>query len=77
MSMLSKAQSSNIPKAQSMFSDLGSSESSTRSGLFGDNKPSSAMDYHKVDYSQYLKDSNIDLEKTNLEDLTGECSLST
>ncbi|XP_037035416.1 protein suppressor of sable-like isoform X2 [Bradysia coprophila] len=69
MSMLSKAQNSKISSTQSMFSDLGSSDTSSRSGLFGDSKPPAVMDYHMLDYSQYLKDSNIDLEKTDLEDL--------
>lgn len=73
MSMLSKAQNKNMATTQSMFSDLGSSDTTTsRSGLFGD-KSQAATDYHMLDYSQYLKDSNIDLEKTDLEDLNGKC----
>lgn len=81
MSMLSKAQNSNNATSQVMFSDLGSSETS---GMFSDNQQPSIIDYtrflnksqveqqNKLDYSQYLKDSNIDLEKTNLEDLNSE-----
>ncbi len=87
MSMLSKAHknnSNNPTKQQSMFSDLGSSD--TKSGIesFSDGQPPSVIDYtgflntsqveskNMLDYSQYLKDSNIDLEKTNLEDLNGK-----
>lgn len=81
MSMLSKAQNRNSSTKQSIFSDLGSSGTTSGTGMFGDQP--SIIDYtgflnksqgesqNKLDYSQYLKDSNIDLEKTNLEDLNG------
>lgn len=63
MSLLNKAQ--NNATKQSMFSDLGSSSDTTPgTGLFINDS---------LDYSQYLKDSNIDLDKTDLEDFTGNC----
>lgn len=87
MSMLSKAQNSNNSTKQSMFSNLGCSDITSGTRMFSDNQQPSIIDYkgffnksqaesrNMLDYSQYLKDSNIDLEKTNLEDLNGECCL--
>lgn len=86
MSMLSKAQNINNLTTQPMFTDISSSETS---GMFSDNQQPSIIDYtrllhksqveqrNKLDYSQYLKDSNIDLEKTSLEDLNGNCRVYT
>lgn len=84
MSMLTKAQNNKTNATlRSMFSDLGSSETS---GIFSDSQQPNIIDYTRflnkshsesqnvVDYSQYLKDSNLDLEKTNLEDLNSKCS---
>lgn len=85
MSMLNKAQNRSSATKQSMFSDLGSSDTTSGTGMYSDNQQPSIIDYtgflnksqvesqNKLDYSQYLKDSNIDLEKTNLEDLNGKC----
>lgn len=85
MSMLSKAQNSTTK--QSMFSNLGSSDLASGTRMFSDNQQPSIIDYKgflnksqvesrsMLDYSQYLKDSNIDLENTNLEDLNGKCCL--
>lgn len=84
MSMLSKAQNSNNTTKQSMFSDLGSSDKTSGTGIFSDSQQPNIIDYkgffnkshvesqNMLDYSQYLKDSNLDLENTNLEDLNGK-----
>lgn len=84
MSLLNKAANSNSTTKKSMFSDLMGSGDASATSLFGDNKTSGYTGFlsksqveprNMLDYSQYLKDSNIDLERNNLEDLNGKFSI--
>lgn len=79
MSMLSNAHNRNNTTKKSMFGDLGASDTTSSAEMSSGivdysgflNKPQTESQ-SQLDYSQYLKDSNIDLEKTNLEDLNGK-----